>query len=155
MARLNVVGLKDVSVYLDTAELSREEIKEIVMAGEAAAEEEWRRLITQFHHIRSGGMRDAVGHERYVERLGGGKVIVYPRGDVKTYTHVSPKRKKNSTRVLSQKDKAYIINYGRGNRKTAHMGDHFITRFSSERRMARRVRDAMEIKYDEIMEKLK
>ena len=138
MARLTVEGIEKIEQQL-ARPVSREQVKAIIMAGAEAAETEWKNLITWSGHIRSGGMRNAVQSGDYTETMGGGKAVVYPRGN-------APGRK------ISQAAKAYIINYGRGGHMSAlgRMGDRFLTDANDE--MEQLVVEAMKDKAREIIE---
>ena len=136
MARLDVIGIEKAEAQLGGL-TDRGKIKQIVLAGAEAATAEWKGLIGRAGHIRSGGMRDAVSPGEYVETMGGGKAVVYPRGN-------APGRR------ISQTAKAYIINYGRGGRKSERMGDKFIT--SADEEMEAKVVEAMRDKAREIIE---
>lgn len=134
MARMDVVGLDKAQLQLEGL-ADRDKIKRIVMAGAGAAVGEWRSLIGGAGHVRSGGMRDAVSPGEYIETMGGGKAVAYPRGNAPT--------------GISQTAKAYIINYGRGGRRSENMGDKFITGKDAE--MERVVLEAMQTAADRII----
>ena len=136
MARMDVVGLEKAELQMQGL-TDRGKIKAIVMAGADRAVQEWKNLITRSRHVRSGGMRDAVSSGDYVETMGGGKAVAYPRG-------TAPTR-------ISQTAKAYVINYGRGGRKSERMGDRFITKDDSN--MERLVLEAMQAEADKILGK--
>jgi len=92
---------------------SRENLRRILQAGSAAAVEDLKRSTAEHRHVVTGQMMAAIGPGPIHEDLGRAWQYVYPGGD-------------------SEQDKdlaviAYVINYGRGGRKTAKTGDKFLT----------------------------
>ena len=92
---------------------SRENAKRIVEAGCAAAVEELQRRTDEAHHIVTGDMQRSFAPGIYHEDIDKCWQDVYPQG--------------NDSRGKSNAKKAFVINYGRGKKRTAKTGDKFIT----------------------------
>jgi len=118
--------------------LSRDSIRLVVMAGAEACVEETRKDIEQYRHVVTGSMMASVAPGKYREDLGSGSVEVYPHGE--------------DSRGISNATKAFVINYGRGGRRTAKTGDKFITGHKST--MQEVVAGAMQAKSDELIQQL-
>lgn len=120
--------------------ISREGIRQIVMAGADAAAARMKELTSEKRHVRNRDMIDSIGPGEYTEYLGGGRVEVYPQGDDR-------KGVRNATKM-------YVINYGRGGvrKKDSRMGDRFITR--AEKQMKELVTQAMQAESDRIIAKV-
>ena len=93
--------------------LGRDAVRQIVMAGAEACVEETRKEIDRYRHVMTGSMMANVAPGKYHEDLGSGWVEVYPQGD--------------DSRGISNAKKAFVINYGRGGKRTQKTGDKFIT----------------------------
>ena len=119
--------------------ISREGIRQIVMAGADADAARMKELTSEKRHVRTRDMIDSIGSGDYKEYLGGGSVGVYPQGDDR-------KGVRNATKM-------YVINYGRGGvrKKDSRMGDRFITR--AEKQMEELVTQAMQAESDRIIAK--
>lgn len=93
--------------------LGRYGIRQIVNAGAEACVTETRKSIEQYRHIVTGDMQESVAPGKLHEDLDATWVEVYPQG--------------YDRRGISNAKKAFVINYGRGGRRTNHTGDKFIT----------------------------
>ena len=136
MARCEYDGIERIDGVL--TRLSREAIREVVMAGAAACVEETKKNVQQYRHVVTGSMLEGVAPGKYHEDYGSGWVEVYPQG--------------TDSRGISNAEKAFVINYGYGKRKTARTGDKFIT--GQTKTMEDIVARAMQAKSDEIISKL-
>lgn len=136
MARCEYDGIERIDGVL--MRLSREAIREVVMAGADACVEETKKNVQQYRHVVTGSMLEGVAPGRYHEDYGSGWVEVYPQG--------------TDSRGISNAEKAFVINYGYGKRKTARTGDKFIT--GQTKTMEDIVARAMQAKSDEIISKL-
>ena len=112
MARMTIEGFDAIDGQLEKL-LDRGNIRRIVEAGARRDVEEWRTNIRAAGHVRKGSMLEGVRPAEYHESLDGGEMSVYPQGD----------DGKGAGNAL----KAFVINYGRGGRRTRRMGDKFIT----------------------------
>ena len=126
-------------------------IRQIVEAGASAAEKRMAENTEKAGHGPPGRSRRAtgemlrsIGRNEYREFLGGGSVEVYPHGDDR-------KGVRNAT-------KAYVINYGRGQRPTTKRkkpnktGDKFIT--GDESQAEQLVQEAMQAESDRLIAEL-
>lgn len=136
MARCEYDGFERIDGVL--TRLSRSAIKEVVMAGAAACIEETKKNILQYRHVVTGSMMEGVAAGKYHEDYGSGWVEVYPQGD--------------DSRGISNAQKAFVINYGYGKRRTGKTGDKFIT--GQKKTMEEVVAKAMQAKSDEIIRQL-
>lgn len=136
MARCEYDGFERIDGVL--TRLSRDAIREVVMAGAAACVEETKKNVQEYRHVVTGSMMEGVQAGKYHEDLGSGWVEVYPQGD--------------DSRGVSNAKKAFVINYGYGKRKTAKTGDKFIT--GQTKTMENIVAKAMQAKSDEIIRQL-
>lgn len=136
MARCEYDGFERIDGVL--TRLSRDAIREVVMAGAAACVEETKKNVQEYRHVVTGSMMEGVQAGKYHEDLGSGWVEVYPQGD--------------DSRGISNAKKAFVINYGYGKRKTAKTGDKFIT--GQTKTMENIVAKAMQAKSDEIIRQL-
>jgi len=118
--------------------MGREAVRRIVMAGAEACVQETRDNIQQYRHIVSGSMQEGVRPGKYHEDLGSGWVEVYPQG--------------YDGRGISNAKKAFVINYGRGKRRTEHAGDKFIT--GNKKTMSEIVARAMQAESDRLVQEL-
>lgn len=91
--------------------MSRENIRQIVEAGSAAAVRELVQRTEAKGHVLTGSMKKSISAGPVHEDLGRAWQYVYP-GDGGDDTETV---------------KAFVINYGRGGKKTAKTGDKFIT----------------------------
>ena len=136
MARLSYDDSSIDGISSDLGSMGRDTIRKIVEAGARADAEEWRRIIIEANHVRTGSMRDSVQMTEYRETMGGGQISVYPQG---TDMH-----------GISNTIKAYVTNYGRGKRKRgSKMGDKFITK--NEGQIEEIVAEAMQAEADRLM----
>ena len=102
------------SIEMSLGELgNRENAKRIVQAGSAAAVKELQKRTMQAHHIKTGQMEQAFAPGIYHENIDECWQDVYPQG--------------YDSRGISNAKKAYVINYGRGGKRTPKTGDKFIT----------------------------
>jgi len=136
MARIEYDGFERIEGVL--TRLSRDAIREVVMAGAEACVEETRKNIQQYRHVVTGSMMEGVAPGKYHEDIGSGWVEVYPQGD--------------DHRGISNAKKAFVINYGYGKRRTKRTGDKFIT--GEKKTMNEIVAKAMQAKSDEIIKQL-
>ena len=136
MARCEYDGFERIDGVL--TRLSRDAIREVVMAGAAACVEETKKNVQEYRHVVTGSMMEGVQAGKYHEDLGSGWVEVYPQGD--------------DSRGVSNAKKAFVINYGYGKRRTAKTGDKFIT--GQTKTMENIVAKAMQAKSDEIIRQL-
>ena len=111
MARIEYDGFERIDGVL--TRLSRDAIRQVVMAGAAACVEETRKNIEQYRHVVTGSMMAGVAPGKYHEDIDSGWVEVYPQG--------------SDGRGIDNAQKAFVINYGRGGRRTKRTGDRFIT----------------------------
>ena len=112
MAKITMSGFGEVEAQLNKL-LSRGMARQVVEAGARAAVEEMRRDITAAGHVRTSSMLENVGPGEFHEDLDGCRVNGYPQG--------------NDGKGVPNALKAFVINYGRGRRRTARTGDKFIT----------------------------
>ena len=104
--------------------MGRPMIRKIVEAGAGAAERVEKEIITRRGHVRTGDLVNSIKAGEYREWLGGGAQEVYPQGE-----------NRNGERLQTI---AYVINYGRGGRKTnrdgtrSRMGDNFMRDVDAE-----------------------
>ena len=136
MARCEYDGFERIDGVL--TRLSRDAIREVVMAGAAACIEETKKNVQQYRHIVTGSMMEGVAAGKYHEDIGSGWVEVYPQGE--------------DSRGISNAKKAFVINYGYGKRRTEKTGDKFITGHTQT--MQDIVTAAMRKKSDEIIQQL-
>lgn len=118
--------------------LGRDAIRKIVMAGAEVCAEETKQEITRYRHVVTGDMMTGVAAGKYHEDLGEGWVEVYPQG--------------YDSRGISNAKKAFVINYGRGGRKTAKTGDKFIT--GNKKTMQAIVNRAMQAESDRLIQEM-
>lgn len=138
MARLEFDGFDGLEAQL--AEMDRNMIKGIVMAGADACTKEMQNMIGSYRHVRTGSMQQHVAPAQYHESLNSGWVDVYPQG--------------TDDRGVSNALKAFVINYGIGKNPTRRSGgkvknktgDKFIT--GNQKRMERGVFTAMQAESD-------
>ena len=114
------------------AAMDRDMIRNIVMAGAEACAAEQHGLIGSYHHVRTGSMQQNVRPAKYHEDMNSGWVEVYPQG--------------SDGRGVSNALKAFVINYGRGGRRTKKAGDKFIT--GNKKKMEQVVSAAMQAESD-------
>lgn len=136
MARCEYDGFERIDGVL--TRLSRDAIREVVMAGAEACIEETKKNVQQYRHIVTGSMMEGVAAGKYHEDIGSGWVEVYPQGE--------------DSRGISNAKKAFVINYGYGKRRTEKTGDKFITGHTQT--MHDVVAAAMRKKSDEIIQQL-
>lgn len=134
MAKITMVGFDSVEVQLSRL-LDRNMIRQVVEAGARVAAEEMRNNIETARHVRTGSMRDNVKPGIYHEDFGGGYVDVYPQD--------------YDRRGTPNALKAFVINYGRGGKRTERTGDKFIT--GKLARTKQVVQEAMQAESDRIL----
>ncbi len=137
MARMTIDGFDAIEAQLGKL-MDRGNVRRIVEAGARKDVEEMRASITAAGHVRTGSMLRAVRPAQYHETLGGGSVSVYPQGD----------DGKGAGNAL----KAFVINYGRGGRRSRRMGDRFITRQMPQTEAV--VQRAMQEESDRILDEI-
>ncbi|MBR1821136.1 MAG: hypothetical protein IJ769_05885 [Clostridia bacterium] len=136
MARLTVEGIEGIEAQL--GQLGRPMIRRIVEAGARRDAVEQRGNISAAGHRRTGSMHFNVRAAEYHEIIGGGVINVYPQDS----------DKKGVPNAL----KAFVINYGRGKRRTKRMGDKFIT--GKLKQTEKAVHDAMQAESDRIISEI-
>lgn len=149
MATMKVSGFEHQEAKLN--QLGAPMIKKIVMAGAGAAEKRMIEDTKTRRHVRNGDMLESIGTNEYREFLHGGSVDVYPQGE--------------DSRGVRNATKAYVINYGRGQRpytkrpkgrlkpKRKNLtGDKFIT--GNEKKTEAAVVEAMQAESDRLIEEL-
>jgi len=94
--------------------LGRDAIKTLVMAGAEAVTKDMQKAIGEYHHVKTGSMKQNVRPGIYHEDLNSGWVDVYPQG--------------SDGRGVSNAKKAFVIDRGYGARRTKKTGDKFITK---------------------------
>lgn len=127
MARIEFDGFDGIDGQLQ--KLERMDVKRIVMAGAEAAVGVLQTETESHRHVLTGAMMTGVAPGQYHESLGGGYVDVYPQG--------------SDPKGISNAKKAFIINYGRGGKKTAKTGDKFITGGATKSKLETAVGEAM------------
>ena len=137
MARMEIDGFDALDRQFEKL-LDRGNVRRIVEAGARKDAEEWRANITTAGHVRTGSMLANVRPAQYHEFLGGGEMSVYPQGD----------DGKGTGNAL----KAFVINYGRGRRRTRRTGDKFITGKLAQTEAA--VQAAMQAESDRILDEI-
>lgn len=137
MARMEIDGFDALDRQFEKL-LDRGNVRRIVEAGARKDAEEWRANITAAGHVRTGSMLANVRPAQYHEFLGGGEMSVYPQGD----------DGKGTGNAL----KAFVINYGRGRRRTRRTGDKFITGKLAQTEAA--VQAAMQAESDRILDEI-
>lgn len=90
---------------------SRENIRRIVEAGSRAAVMELQRRTQEKRHVITGEMEKSISPGKLHEDLGSAWQYVYPGAGGQDKDTV----------------KAFVINYGRGGKRTAKTGDKFLT----------------------------
>ena len=116
----------------------RDAVRQIVMAGAEACVAETQKNINDYRHVVTGSMMAHVAPGKYHEDLGSGWVEVYPQGE--------------DSRGISNAKKAFVINYGRGGRRTDKTGDKFITGHKAT--MSEIVSRAMQAESDRLVQQL-
>ena len=134
MARMTVDGFDALDRQLESL-LDRKNVRRIVEAGARKDAEMMRADITAATHMRTGSMLENVRPAEYHEFMGGGEMSVYPQG--------------TDRKGVGNALKAFVINYGRGGRRTPHMGDKFITGKLAQTETA--VQAAMQAESDRIL----
>ena len=112
---------------------SRENIRRIVEAGSKAAIMALQERIQEKRHIVTGEMERSVSAGPLHEDLGSAWQYVYPGAGGQDLDTV----------------KAYVINYGRGGKRTAKTGDKFIT--GNKKQLDEAVKAAMAAEADRIL----
>ena len=113
---------------------SRENIRRIVEAGSKAAIMELQNRIQEKRHIVTGEMERSVSVGPLHEDLGSAWQYVYPGAGGQDRDTV----------------KAFVINYGRGGKRTAKTGDKFIT--GDKKQLDQAVQAAMQAEADRILQ---
>jgi hypothetical protein len=91
----------------------REAARRIVEAGSAAAVKHLQQRTDEAHHVVTGQMRASFAPGIYHEDIDRCWQDVYPQG--------------RDAKGTDNAKKAFVINYGRGGRRTKKTGDKFIT----------------------------
>ena len=136
MAKMEYSGFELVDAQL--AKLDRGTVKRIVMAGAEALVEATKDTIASRHHIATGEMMANVRPGQYHETLDGGWIEVYPQG--------------TDSRGVSNAQKAFVINYGYGGRRTAKTGDKFLT--GQKKRLEMSAIEAMNRENEKILQEI-
>ena len=113
---------------------SRENIRRIVEAGSKAAVMELQRRAQEKRHVITGEMERSVSAGPLHEDLGSAWQYVYPGAGGQDRDTV----------------KAFVINYGRGGKRTAKTGDKFIT--GNRKQLDQAVQAAMQAEADRILQ---
>ena len=113
---------------------SRENIRRIVEAGSKAAVMELQRRTQEKRHVITGEMERSVSAGPLHEDLGSAWQYVYPGAGGQDRDTV----------------KAFVINYGRGGKRTAKTGDKFIT--GNRKQLDQAVQAAMQAEADRILQ---
>ena len=133
MARFEYTAAEDFDGKLD--KLSREGLKQIVLAGAEACGQGMQAVIGKYHHIRTGSMQASVKPGKIHEDLDSCWTEVYPQGP--------------DSRGVDNAMKAFVINYGYGKRRTQKTGDKFIT--SNKKQFKASVGRAMQAANDKLI----
>ena len=136
MAKCSYSGFEQIDGVLQT--MDRNTIRRLVMAGADACVRETKDNIIHYRHVLTGEMMQNVAPGKYHEDVGEGWVEVYPQGD--------------DSRGISNAKKAFVINYGRGGRRTEKTGDKFIT--GNKKTMQEVVARAMQAESDRIIQEM-
>ena len=136
MARCEYDGIERIDGVL--TRLSRDSIRQVVMAGAEACVEQTKIATAEYRHIVTGNMQQSVAPGKYHEDYGSGWVEVYPQG--------------YDGRGIDNAKKAFVINYGYGGRRTEKTGDRFIT--GEKTTMQEVVSRAMQAESDRIISQL-
>ena len=110
--KLDVGDIEGLEAQLDRLG-GREGARRIVDAGCMAAIEQLKRKTAAKGHIVTGSMQESFAKGIYHETIDRCWQDVYPQG--------------TDPRGVDNAKKAFIINYGRGNKRTKKTGDKFIT----------------------------
>lgn len=110
--RLMVTGIEEMEMSLEQLG-DRKNAKRIVEAGSAAAVKELQSRTAAARHIMTGEMQASFAPGLYHEDIDKCWQDVYPQG--------------YDARGVDNAKKAFVINYGRGGKKTRKTGDKFIT----------------------------
>lgn len=113
---------------------SRENIRRIVEAGSKAAIMALQKRTQEKRHVYTGEMERSITAKELHEDLGSAWQYVYPGEGGRDRDTV----------------KAYVINYGRGGKRTAKTGDKFIT--GSKKQLDQAVQAAMQAEADRILQ---
>lgn len=136
VARISYGGFEQIEGVLQT--MDRDMIRKVVMAGADACVQATKDDVVKYRHVVTGSMMQSVAPGKYHEDLGSGWVEVYPQGD--------------DGRGISNAKKAFVINYGRGGRRTEKTGDKFIT--GQKKTMEEVVSRAMQAESDRIIQEM-
>ena len=131
MARMKVNGIEYANEQLN--KMGRPFIRAVVEAGVKAETDRMKARIRQLHPGQ-GEMEDSVAPGKLHEDLDGTWQDVYPQG-------LDSRGQENNV-------KAFVINYGRGGKKTDRMKDYFITKDDEAGEV---VRAAMQAEADRLM----
>ena len=112
---------------------SRENIRRIVEAGSKAAIAALKRRTQEHRHVVTGEMEASISAGPLHEDLGSAWQYVYPGDGGQDENTV----------------KAYVINYGRGGKRTAKTGDKFLT--GNKKELDEAVSAAMQAEADRIL----
>ena len=112
MAKLTVNGIEGLEARLGGL-ASRDAARRIVAAGAEVCARILSERTGQKRHVVTGSMAGNIRPGKYHEDLDVCWQDVYPQG--------------NDGRGVSNAVKAFVINYGRGGKRTAKTGDKFIT----------------------------
>lgn len=112
MAKLSVNGIEGVEDQLARIG-GRESARRIVEAGAKACAAELEKRTDEYRHVVTGSMMSSFAPGKYHEDIDVCWQDVYPQG--------------TDSRGISNTKKAFIINYGRGGKRTQKTGDKFIT----------------------------
>ena len=113
---------------------SRENIRRIVEAGSKAAIMALQERTQEKRHVYTGEMERSITAKELHEDLGSAWQYVYPGEGGQDRDTV----------------KAYVINYGRGGKRTAKTGDKFIT--GNKKQLDQAVQAAMQAEADRILQ---
>lgn len=109
--------------------------REILEAGAEVYKEEWKNSIKSHYHVRTGSMVNAVAATDLKRTADGYTISIYPTG--------------SDSHGVSNATKAYVINYGRGGKRTPKTGDKFVS--IAEQAAVDKANAAMSAKLNEIL----
>lgn len=134
MAKIDISGFESIEAQI--GRLERISIKRIVEAGAKACAAGLAEAAEAHGHVRTGQMRDSFAPGEYREDFGGGSIVVSPKG--------------TDRRGTANAKKAFVINFGRGGKRTKKTGDKFITGAETKRLLEEKVQSAMKAEAETI-----
>ena len=139
MAKIDTSGIDGFEEKFRQVAVSdrREMMEKILNAGADVYIESWKGSIEAHGHVRSRSMLESVGKIMHEKKSEPNSIVIYSMG-------FDDHGVRNAT-------KAYVINYGKGGKKTEHTGDKFVR--EAEKNAKDRADAAMQAALDDYLEK--